>query len=182
MAPDDTPRAAQLKRALLEGLMIQAHLGIGVCGPDGVLTMLNPALQDTLGAAYSPIPELRWASSYHLHDEDGRPLPAGRDPLALALHGDEVIDHVVSVRRPGGSVRWMRCNGLQLHDDSARLIGAAVFVVDVTARVLERRRLDALRDKLVETVNHEVRTPLATMAGHLELLDERDGTLPDDVV
>ena len=35
---------------------------------------------------------------------------------------------------------------------------------------------------LVDTINHEFRTPLATLLGHLELVRERSADLPADVV
>jgi signal transduction histidine kinase len=172
-------QVARVERALFEAVMDQRQLGVGVCGADGVLTMMNPALEDYLGQVYSPTVEPAWARCYHLHDAAGAPLPSGADPLARALRGEQVVDQVVAVQRPDQPVRWMRCNGLQLHDEDAAVIGAAVFVVDVTPRVTEQRRLDDLRARLVETVNHEVRTPVAAITGQLELLEELVPPLPE---
>lgn len=181
MQDTDGSPGPEMEQALVEALLEQQHhVGIGVCDREGVLTAMSPVLKASLGAAYSPTHESSWVSSYHLHDEHGEPLPSGQDPLALALHGAPVTNQDVSVRRPGGSVRWLLCSGLQLHNKH-ELLGAAVLVIDVTDRAEQRRRLDQLRDRLVETVSHEVRTPLATIRGHLELLENVGSPFPRPV-
>ena len=46
---------------------------------------------------------------------------------------------------------------------------------DVTAETDAALRAEALRKRLVETINHEFRTPLAALLGHVELIhDHRD--------
>jgi len=172
-------RVALVERALFDALMDQQHVAVGVCDSDGVLTMTSRGMEEVLGEPFRPTEHATWTRCYHLHDRDGQPLAPGTDPLARALRGEDVTGQVVCVHRPGRSVRWLLCNALQLLDDSSSVIGAAVFGLDVTARVAEQRRLDDLRDRLVETVNHEVRTPLATIAGQLELLEELVPPLPE---
>lgn len=174
-----SPSAVQLQAALIAALFNQQEFGVGVCGSDGVLTTMNPALEATMGERYEPTTEATWAQCYHLHDEEGRPLPSGGDPLARALRGEQVTDEVVSVRRPGEPVRFIRCNALQLRDEAGEVLGAAVFVLDVTRPLTEQHRLDELRDRLVTAVNHEVRTPLAVVGAHLELLEDLEEHLPE---
>jgi signal transduction histidine kinase len=164
---------------LVAALFNQQEFGVGVCGSDGVLTMMNSALEETMGRPYEPVTDDSWAAYYPLHDEDGRPLPSGGDPLARALRGEQVTDEIVTVRRPGEPVRFIRCNALQLCDEDDGVLGAAVFVNDVTAPLTEQHRLDLLRDRLVTAVNHEVRTPLAVVGAHLELLEDLDEHLPE---
>lgn len=52
------------------------------------------------------------------------------------------------------------------------MAGAVVFVADATGEITQRRQLAALREQLVETVNHERRTPVAIIKGHVELLHD----------
>lgn len=179
----DPDRAATLQDCLLKALLDQEQMGVGVCDSDGALVMVSPALEAALGARYLRTPDSAWAGHYHLHDEHGRPLSPRGDPLARALRGEQITDEIVSVRRPDTPVRWIRCSAFPLRDANANatFMGAAVFVVDVTTRFAERRRLDELRDRLVETVNHQVRTPLATMIGHLELIEPSVPELPEPV-
>lgn len=170
---------SDLESALLDALMHQPRMGVAVCDNDGVLLIMNAAMQDALSVGYSPTSAPSWAGHYHLHDEQGRPLPSGADPLARALRGEHLTDHIVSVRRLDGPVRWLSCSAFPLQDPSAKELGAAVFVLDVTTRVAEQHRLNHLRDRLVGMVNHEVRTPLAVIAGHVELLEPAAAALPE---
>ena len=175
MDPEGAPGATeQMRTALLEGLLGQDHMAVGVCDADGVLVMLSPAMESLLGHGYSPAPDTEWAELYHLHDENGCPLPAGEVPLARALRGERVTNQVFSVQRPGQPTRWGVASGITLTDPRGQTLGAAGFVLDVTARKVERERLDELRDRLVETVNHEIRTPLATILGHVEVIEDSD--------
>lgn len=170
-----------MEMALLDGLLQQPHMAVGVCDADGVLQMMSPAMERLLGLAYRPNRKPIWERAFHLYDEQGRRLPRNATPLARTVRGETVTDQVVSVRRPGQPVRWGLANGFQLHGEDHEAIGAAVLVLDITARAEEMRRLDDLRDRLVETVNHEVRTPVAKLKGHVELLEDAVASLPEPV-
>ena len=69
-------------------------------------------------------------------------------------------------------MRFLRCNASRLQHDDGTVAGAVVFVADATEEITRHRKLDSLRDRLVETVNHELRTPVAVVKGHLELLHD----------
>jgi signal transduction histidine kinase len=165
----------ELQRQLLDALLNQHHMAVGVCDARGVLTVMSPAMERLLGVGYTATACDQWSARYHLHGEDGEPLPAGEDPLARALRGETVTDQVVSIQRPDEPVRWGLATGVTLTDPGRGTVGAAVFLLDITGRVVEEQRLDQLRDRLVETVNHEVRTPLAVIQGHAELIED-EGT------
>ena len=112
--------------------------------------------------------------------ETGRLLGPGEDPLARALHGEEVTNQVFSVRPAHARWRWGLASAIALTDERKRKIGAATFVLDITERMEEQERVDELRDRLIETVNHEVGTPLATICGHVEVMEEQGlDALPD---
>jgi signal transduction histidine kinase len=170
----------EIESALFAALLNQVHLGVGVCGRDGVMTMLNPALQEMLGAASDAETQSTWLRRFHLHDEQGRPLGRGQDPLARALRGESVTAQVVTVRRPDQPVRYLRCSAFQLRGSKSEMLAAVVLAVDVTDEMAEQHQLDELRDKLVTAVNHEVRTPLAVISGHMELITEQ-GSLPESL-
>lgn len=64
-----------------------------------------------------------------------------------------------------------------LLDGDQRTIGALVVLHDVT----QLRRLEAVRSEFVANVSHEVKTPVAAIKAAVEtLLDDRDGTMPDE--
>lgn len=169
---------AQVDEALWAALIRQSGFGVAVCDSQGLLVALNPTLESMLGEPFRRAMPPDWSHLYHLYDEHGRVLPTDEAPLLQALHGEQVVDRLISARPYDGGVRHLRCNGAQLHDGLGRPAGAVLFVADVTAEVTQRERLEDLREQLVETVNHELRTPLALVRGHVELLGDFRAELP----
>lgn len=108
-------------------------------------------------------------------------------PPAIRDAVEKLRDHTLSGQgayAPRGFEEAIRCenHGVEsfllpraepVHDDAKRVVGAALFLQDVT----RLRRFDQLKTDLVATVAHEFRTPLTSlhMAIHLCL----DGTAGD---
>jgi signal transduction histidine kinase len=176
-----TPTPPSIESALFAALLAQEHLGVGVCGHDGVLTMVDPALERMLGAKHVQAGQSSGLLAFDLHDEVGRPLRMEQDPLARALRGESVTAQMVTVRRSGQPVRFIRCSAFQLRDCASEVLAAVVLAVDVTDSMAEQHMLDELRDRLVAAVNHEVRTPLAVISGHMELITDHVAPLPEDL-
>lgn len=177
--PGDARTGRDIVVPLTTAVLAQPVVGVGVCDADGLLVEQNPALTELLGTPDRAVGSSYLAAHFHLHTEDGsRLLEPHETPLRRALRGETVRDEVVAVRKPGQPRRYIRCNGTQIHHRDGTLAGAVVFVVDVTAGVQQRHEIDALRDRLIDTVNHELRTPAAGLVGHIELLDDLSGHLP----
>ena len=170
----DTARVP-VKHALHEALLTQQGFGVAVCDSEGMLTMKNRRLEEITGQPYRPTHLHPWVSCFHLYDESGaNPLAQGQDPLTRALRGCSVPDAVVSIRPSGQRTRFIRCNAAPLHGPNGEVLGAVAFVIDVTRHITARRELDQFRDLFIEIINHELRTPLATIVGHVELIHELD--------
>jgi PAS domain S-box-containing protein len=173
------PLGPRVHEALWAALIGQPEVGVALCDAEGLLVGLNPALEAMLGAPYQRTKPEEWSGVYHLFDEHDRPLTHENSPLLQALRGETVVDRVLSVRRGEGSGRYLRCHGARLHDHRGNSAGALVFAADVTAAVVQREELASLREQLVEVVNHELRTPVAVIKGHVELLDDLHEALPE---
>lgn len=169
---------ARVDEALWGALVRQRGFGVAVCDSHGLLVELNATLEAMLGEPHQRVMACEWPAVYRLFDDQGDLLAPEDVPLMQALRGEEVEDRVVSTRCSDDSVRHLRCNGARLFDRRGELAGAVVFVADVTAEVEQRLRLESLRDLLVETVNHELRTPVAVVKGHAEFLDDLRECLP----
>jgi signal transduction histidine kinase len=91
--------------------------------------------------------------------------PQRASSLAAAVRVD---DH--------GDPRWFLPRTFPIFDEQHRVIGSAVMLADVT----ELRRLDEIKNHLLATAAHELKTPLTSirMAMHL-IADERVGCLND---
>lgn len=171
-----------MERALLDLLATHTSLAAATSDREGTLTLMTPALERMLGHAYQPLAEGELPRVLGLLYEDGvTPLEVADMPIARARAGEMVIDAVVAVRpvEDSARLRYLRCNGGPLWDDAGAVRGAFVLVQDVTEEWTLRTRQDDLRGRLVTTVNHELRTPVAKLLGHAELLQDRRAELPD---
>ena len=93
-----------------------------------------------------------------------------------------ILPHVSEVLRAGTShVSEQKCRDAviritisPLYDGSSQVEGAVLLVQDVTESV----RLEQTRKDYVANVSHELRSPLTSMRGFLEAM--QDGTIPQE--
>jgi len=169
-----------LKGVPLHLALDNTGVGLVACDATGRLTLISPAMQELFGMEFAPVSEAFYVQRFRLYRADGEtPLPLEEVPLHRARRGEFVRDAVVTTRCKDGSVAHLKCNAVPLRDDHDRDNGAIALVQDVTAEVQAARRTEEVQRRLVETINHEFRTPLAALLGHVELIhDHREGT-PD---
>lgn len=181
--------------ALLDALLRQHQVGVAVCDAHGRLRAFNPELEAMIGPLSSSSPAT-WAETYRLFDASGaRPLAAADVPLVRALGGEVVIDVPITTRQPGRPVRQLLCTAAPLHDEAGRPSGAVVIVSGIAEpegddldeearRVRYGARMQRVLDfasSLTTVVNHQVRTPLAVLRGHVELLQDEVSDAPANV-
>ncbi|WP_165821232.1 sensor histidine kinase [Nocardioides gansuensis] len=180
--------------ALVEALFEQRHVGVAVCDSNGRLLRFNSALESMVGPAVHSSQDT-WASAYRLSDASGAsPLTPGEVPLARALAGEIVVDAPITMRRPGEPVRHLHCTTTPLRQGS-RITAALVLVTQVTEATEDddsaaghkiraarhRQRMNQMRDvsvRLAAIANHQIRTPLTVIRGHVELLEADADHLP----
>lgn len=167
--------------AVTRALLSHASLPLAVVDASGTLCMANEAFQELLGVTFESVRMEHLADFFHLYAEDGvSALPVDQIPSVRAFRGETVRDAVVSVRTPGGAVRFLRCNADPLVDPDGRRQGAILHLVDATSERTAAAEQERLRQLLLETVNHEFRTPLTVVLASAELLDDMDLELPPE--
>lgn len=151
-------------------------VGLVACDGSGMLTLISPALQELFDMEYEPLSEPFYVERFRLFRSDGETtLPTDEMPLVQARRGEFVRDALVTTRRSDGTLVHLKCNAVPLRDDQGSDVGAIALVQDVTAETQAALRAEALQRRLIETINHEFRTPLAALLGHVELIhDHRD--------
>jgi signal transduction histidine kinase len=161
-----------------------SHTSVGVAATDarGCMTVLSPALQQLFGLEDEPYAEDELPERFRLYDEDGvAPLRPEDVPLVRARAGEIVTDAIVTARLPERGLVHLRCNAAPLRAPDGSVVGGIVLVQDITSERAALREQAELRRRLVETVNHEFRTPLTTLFGHAELLAEAQDRLPPEL-
>jgi PAS domain S-box-containing protein len=105
---------------------------------------------------------------------DGTPRPFSEAPPVRALAGETVRDEEQIVRMPRtGQLRYRQVSSAPVRDGGGRIIGSVSVVRDVTDKRLrekERREAERRRKKLIATLAHELRNPLAPLRTGIELL------------
>jgi PAS domain S-box-containing protein len=170
-----------LKDVPLHLALDRTGVGLVACDAEGRLTLVSPAVQELLGVEFEPVGEDVYAERLELCRCDGTPLPVEEVPLHRARRGEFVRDAVVSVCVDGDRLVHLKCNAVPLRDDAGADNGAIALVQDVTAEVEAAQRSERLRRRLVETINHEFRTPLAALLGHVELIHDHHGDLDPEL-
>lgn len=185
-----------ISNSLLNILLGQSLVGVGVCDVDGRLQEFNPVLESMVGPALPDSSHQEWVPAYYLFDASGqRPLRPDEIPLVRALAGEIVTDAAITTRRPGQPVRHLRCAAAPLLDGD-RAAGALVLVTEGTevdeydddsdpldvqlAHYWQRMsRLQELSYRVATIANHQIRSPLTVIQAHLELLEDAVDDLPE---
>src|SRR5262245_6314704 len=128
---------------LLEALPVAIY----TTDADGRITFYNRAAAELWGH-HPALGSNQWCGSWRLYWPDGRPLPHGECPMAIALkEGLEVRGVEAVAERPDGTRVRFRPYPTPLRDPSGRLIGAVNLLMDVTEQHdahLELERLAAI--------------------------------------
>ncbi len=148
---------------------------------EGRFEVLTPTSLEQLALEESPADQAEMLQKRTLYGEDGV-TPLTLDELAgsRALAGEVVEDMLVSVRDPAGSVRYQRISAAPhfSEDGSGEIAGAVIIVRDVTEEHALAVREEDLRRRLIDVINHQFRTPLTSILGNIELLEDMDVDLP----
>jgi signal transduction histidine kinase len=144
------------ERDRIELLLNDLSEGVIGISADGRVTISNPAAAVLLGTRLAPGAELGSAFPYDVANIWYESRDAGNVQDVVFVHGDRTLE---AVTYPVGS-------------------GADFTSIIVVRDVTAQARLDRARRDFIANASHEFKTPLFSLAGVLELLDE--GELSDD--
>jgi PAS domain S-box-containing protein len=150
-------------RAVLESI----QQGILLTDKAGHVRFANRRLGEMLGV------DVRTIIGWHDLDIAERLLAQqARDPKGLLArltwlneHFEETSTDEVALSRATGQI-LDRYTGPMRHPDSGAIVGRIIVYTDVTAV----RQLERAKDEFLATASHELKTPITTLGGYLELL------------
>jgi PAS domain S-box-containing protein len=142
------PRPFSRGRAQLEHLIRALPAAIYTTDAGGRITFFNEAAAELWGCR----PELgksEFCGSWKLYWPDGRPMPHGQCPMAIALKEQREVREMEAVaERPDGTRVHFIPYPTPMYDASGTLIGAVNMLIDIS----DRKRADAHRQRLASIV------------------------------
>lgn len=168
----DRAQQTTLLQQVLDALPSSLYL---VAGEDARLLFANQAASRLWGAHWTPLqPMLSFLeeNGIMLLDSQDRPLPQERfATLRVARSGETVFHHQEVIRRPDGSRLPVLVQAVQLslpQSDWLPVSGPVTLVIHQDVTVL--KEAEYIKDEFVGIAAHELRTPLAVLAGYADML------------
>ncbi len=143
--------------------------GVIIYGPGAVVRRMNTAASTLFGLQeeITPASLAKRLARLRLETADGHPLAADDRPHARALRGEVVRGQVIALH-PRNRTVWVSASAAPIRASDGATVGAVVTLSDIT----ELRNLQRRQEDLLHIVSHDLRTPLAVIHGHLQLLQE----------
>jgi PAS domain S-box-containing protein len=137
----------------------------------GATTFVNPAAARMVGWTVDELIGKSQHDVVHHSRLDGAPYPSEHCPIHATLN-DGQVHHVAN------EVFWRRDHerfpveyvSTPIRDENGDLVGAVITFRDITERI----EIDRLKDEFVSTLSHELRTPVTSIKGFLDLIIEDD--------
>jgi PAS domain S-box-containing protein len=137
-------RALRDQQALLQSLLENLPLGVGVYDPLGGLAHSNQRLRDYVGLTRLPSIEAASSRLWHGYDANNEPIPPDRYPGARALRGEVVMPGIDFLyQAESGQERWMRISAVPFRRENEDADDAIVVVQDVDDLKRASERIEA---------------------------------------
>lgn len=165
-------KASRQERALNE-LLNAVDFGVIAFDRTGAVTFVNRAHRQYLADFGTPPDAVVHPVVYQA---DGVTLYSDEDrPLTRALNGQAFDNLVIWVGNPGERRAAHSVSSRILHDRSGEYDGGVIVLNDIT------KELEAVRarDDLVGSVSHELRSPLTSILGYLDLARDDEHLDPE---
>ncbi len=161
-----TLEKASRQEGVLNEVLNAVEFGVIAFDRLGTVTLVNRKQRQSLADFGTPTDAVVHPLVYQA---DGvTPYTAEDRPLTRALSGQAFDNLIIWVGEPGGRRTAQAVSSRILHDAEGEYDGGVIVLTDITAE-LEAIRA---RDDLIGSVTHELRSPLTSILGYLDLARE----------
>ncbi|MCH7801535.1 MAG: PAS domain S-box protein [Chloroflexi bacterium] len=160
--------------------LILNSAGGGIFGLDirGRTKFINPAAAKMIGFDANELIGMPLHILFHHTKHNGSPYSIEECPIFESLR--DGVEHRVADEvfwRSDGTSFPVEYISTPIRDDKGQLIGAVVSFDDIS----ERKEVERMKDEFISVASHELRTPVTSIKGFLEMLVEDDNdALTDD--
>lgn len=153
----------------LQGVLDTMAEGVVIISADYNLTYINPMAQRIMGIKEDGFLDRIYGDAKWQNERlDGTPLPKEDHPMYVAMRtGMAVYDQEIGVKVPDLERIYISINAAPMIDDNGDVAGGIVTFTDVT----NRRKVLQEKDDFISVASHELKTPIASLKGSLQLLD-----------
>ncbi|MGI5837113.1 MAG: ATP-binding protein [Chloroflexota bacterium] len=161
---------AEEERNRLRAVIDTAPVGIAFySAPDGRLLLLNKSAEAILGQRPRPdMDVVEQADFFRVSRPNGERFPPEDLPAVRSLHGESTQGVELVAHQPSGLKVYLTMNSSPILDADERIIGVVVAFQDIT-QIKEQERL---RDEFLATASHELKTPVTTIKGYIQLMQQ----------
>ncbi|GCE26350.1 hypothetical protein KDA_18340 [Dictyobacter alpinus] len=144
-----------------EEVMQGAAEAIGAFDLEGRVIYANSRWRDLLGVEGEEVVGNLFEDL--VYEEDHSSV---QQALKLASTGKRVGGHMFRLQHRDGSLRTLRMSIGAIRDDRGHIVGVLGIIRDIT----QEREAQRLKDELLTTTAHELRTPITTIRGLTQIL------------
>ncbi len=154
-------RFEQVLRHLPSGALIAE-------APGGKIVLGNPQAEAMLRHPIFYSPDIQAYTAWVGWHLDGRLVQPEEWPLARAVRGEYAAGDF-KYQRGDGTICFIHVNGVPIKDLSGRVVAGMVTIDDIT----KRKELEHQQETLLSMATHELKTPLTSLQGNIQLAQRR---------
>jgi len=140
--------------------------------PNGDVNFYNQQWYKYTGLTFSETRDSGWKAIVHPDD-----LPLTIEKYTAALQEGGVFEVENRYRRADGVYRWHLNRAVPLQDDTGNILFWVGTATDIEDQKIEMER----KDEFIGIASHELKTPLTSLKGYLQLISYKKEILPETV-
>ncbi|MCC8425613.1 ATP-binding protein [Mucilaginibacter sp. UR6-11] len=139
--------------------------------PDGTVNFYNQRWRDYTGLTFT---EEGYSREQVIHPDD---YPLTMERFHATLKSGDVFEVENRYKGADGTYRWHLNRAIPLRDETGKIL----FWVGTATDIEDQKREMEKKDEFIGIASHELKTPLTSLKGYLQLVSHKKESLPETV-